>query len=210
MRTSCPFRKQTTKWQKVEVQDSQTPLRFYLLRWWWSPQRRCLGILPALPERSLSCIFYKSLQCAHLWFHRTWRSRLWPHWRFLPENREDVGHLWWMAHHPNSGHFGLQYWSIWVVERHFWPQLAAVSRTPWRSSLGQGLTQGSQDVWFWDAVGPEEPLQRNETAATTSQWQHCVKQTALATRQSASYSPALHWLLLDYQYCTLYINISHN
>lgn len=87
---------------------------------------------------------------------------------------------------------------------------ACCSWTPWHSSLGRGLTQGSQDVWLWDAVGPEEPLQRNETAATTSQWQHCVKQTALATRQSASYSPALHWLLLDYQYCTLYINISHN
>lgn len=195
------------KWQKVEVQDSQMPLRFYLLRWWLSPQRRCLGILLALLERSLSCIFHRSLQCAHLWFHQTWHSRLWPHWRFLPENRADGGHLWWMAHYPSSGLFGLHYWIIWVAWRHFWPQLAAVSRTPWHSLLGWGLTQGSQDVWLWDAI---EPLQRDETAATTSQWQHWVKKAALATRQSASYSPVLHCLLLGYQYCTPYITLSHN
>lgn len=93
------------KLQKKDIQDSQTSPRFYLLGWWLSPRRRCLGILLALREHPSSCIFYKSLQCAGLWFHRTSRSRLWPRSMFLPEDRKDADHSSWLAHVPNRGHF---------------------------------------------------------------------------------------------------------
>lgn len=92
------------KWQRKVVKDSQTPVRFYLLGWWLSPQQRCLGILPALQEHPSSCIFCKTLQCAGLWSHQTSHSRLWPHSRFLPEDRKDADHPLWLAHVPNWGH----------------------------------------------------------------------------------------------------------
>lgn len=86
-----------------EVQDLQTPPGPHLLGWWLSPQQRCLGILLALQEHPSSCIFYKTFQCAALWFHQTLRSRLWPHLRFLPEDRKDKDHPLWLAHVPNQG-----------------------------------------------------------------------------------------------------------
>lgn len=74
--------------QRKEVQDPQTPPVPHLSGWWLSPQQRCLGILLALQEHPSSCIFYKIFQCAALWFHQTSHSRLWPHLRFLPEDRQ--------------------------------------------------------------------------------------------------------------------------
>lgn len=80
------------------------PPRFYLLGWWLSPRRRYLGILLALQEHPLSCIFYKILQCAGLWFHQMSHSRLWPRSRFLSEDRKDADHPSWLAQVPNRGY----------------------------------------------------------------------------------------------------------
>lgn len=58
----------------------------------------------ALREHPSSCIFYKILQCAGLWFHQTSHSRLWPRSRFLPEDRKDTDNPSQLAHVPNRGH----------------------------------------------------------------------------------------------------------